>query len=217
MVDGSSVAQALADLTGGRATVEYSGWRERQGLLALEAGFALVFAEGGLWLAVEPEADLLRVCVARLLNEDFELGWADSDVDAALRGAGGALALEVVRRAALAGAPRLELSRPAKDGWLLGCTLTVRLGDRPFRCQVWAGEPSPGSTSAPSPPVGAHRRGRLSALGRLTLALPWVLGSCVATASEVQTVAVGDVWLPGAGWFGDPRSESAWSPMSAAR
>lgn len=50
---------------------------------------------------------------------------------------------------------------------------------------------------------------RLDDLGDVTLSLPIVAAASVAPRRETLDLGVGDVWMPGAGWFGDARDARA--------
>ncbi len=163
------------------------------------------FPAHGVRFTLWPEPDLLRVCVARLLEQEFELGWADTGVDAALRGAGAALVLEVARRAARGEAPELTTEGLGEGAWLLFGHATLCLAGKPYRFELCA---EPVALDRPLPvstvPVG------LSRLGAVRLRVPWVCAvSCVSVAT-LRGLEVGDVWLPGkSAWLGGETALSA--------
>jgi flagellar motor switch/type III secretory pathway protein FliN len=146
---------------------------------------------------------LLRLSVARLLGEEFELGWADAGMDATLRGAGAALVLDICRQLSRGEAPELSgpLEEPSAPAF--GCRLTVHVRGKPYAVAVELEATSGGLAS------GCQMlTGRLGALGAVPIALPWVCAVSEATVGLVQMLSVGDVWLPGDGWVdaSDPLS-----------
>jgi flagellar motor switch/type III secretory pathway protein FliN len=162
---------------------------------ALES-VTLQFSEQGLCVSLLPEADLVRACVARLLGQEFELGWADTGIDAALRGAGAALVLEVARRAAKQQAPELCAVGTASSPWLLHGKLTLRVAGKPYRLEVWVEALAASPREPTSATVGLAR------LGELPLAVPWVCAVSSITLAALGQLALGDVWLPGrAAWL----------------
>jgi flagellar motor switch/type III secretory pathway protein FliN len=146
----------------------------------------------GVRVTLLPEPDLTRACVARLIGQGFELGWADAGIDAALRGAGAALALEVARRAARAEPPELVSEGSSDQGWVSSGQATLRLGGKPYRLDVCA----EALQLAHSVPV-VKRRTNLSRLGEVTIAVPWVAALSTATLADIDGLQVGDVWVPG--------------------
>jgi type III secretion system YscQ/HrcQ family protein len=135
--------------------------------------------------------------VARLLDQEFQLGWADTAVDAALRGAGAALALEVARRAARLEAPELAAEDTARSGWLLCGGASLSLGGRPYRVDVCMGLEGAAAAGGLRPPTELRR------LGALRLRVPWVAALSSVALGVLERLEVGDVWLPGAeSWVG---------------
>ena len=182
--------------------------------------FALSFPALGIGLWARPEVELTRAAVARLLDQDYQLGWADTGLDAALRGAGAALALEVARRAARGEAPELCSSASgssasgaaasatlglAPGGWLLRGAATVRLGGRPYRLELCAAELAHGE-----PTLRRRAPTRLARLGSVRLRVPWVGAVSSISLGTLQALSIGDVWLPGAdAWLGGEPALSA--------
>lgn len=167
--------------------------RSAQHAPSLFDAHTLQFPTLGLRVTLWPEPDLARACVARLLGQGFELGWADTGIDAALRGAGAALALEVARRAARGEAPELVTDEAASDAeWLSPGQATVRLGGKPYRLELSAetvklGRPVPALRPLPV----------LARLGAVSLRVPWIAALSAATVGDVEGLGVGDVWVPG--------------------
>lgn len=202
-VDLGRLSRALVQLLGDDVLLADVVLAERRSAPApsIVEAHVIQFPGLGLRVALWPEPDLTRACVARLLGQGFELGWADTGIDAALRGAGAALALEVARRAARGDAPQLCPEAEPRSEWGSAGHATLRLGGKPYRVALRAeavelGRPLP----EVRPPA------LLSRLGALPLRVPWVGALSTATVSDVESLGVGDVWVPGeAAWVGaDP-------------
>ncbi len=200
-LDLARLPQALGQLLGEDASlvgVELS--QRRRSELAVPAMFdalAVSFPGIGLRLTLWPEPELARACVARLLGQGFELGWADAGIDAALHGASSALALEIARRSARSEAPELVSDTVPDDAWVSAGRATLRLAGKPYRAEVCAealelGRPLP----ALKHPVALAR------LGEAPIGVPWVAAQSTATVADVDGLEVGDLWVPGANaWF----------------
>jgi len=206
-LDGSRLGRALSELLGDDVQLSLDSSECRRldtpPFTGMEA-LGLRFAVQGLRLWVRPEPDLWRHCVARLLDQEFQLGWADTPIDAALRGAGAALVLEVARRGARAEAPELtapELTAEltANPAWLLQGGASVRIGGRPYRVELCAALERAGAARQRAPI-------ELRRLGALRLRVPWVGAVSSVSRRQLEGLALGDVWLPGAGaWVaGEP-------------
>jgi type III secretion protein Q len=174
----------------------------------------LAFPRLGLRCVVRPEPELARAVVARLLGQNFELGWADATIDAALRGAGAALALEIARRAARDEAPELVTEATTGAEWQSAGHATLRLGGKPYRVEL-----SAEALELGRPAIAGKSPTRLSRLGSLPIRLPWVAAFSAATVSEIEGLSVGDVWLPGkASWVGsEPLSAGLLAAPCSAR
>lgn len=195
-VDPSRVNAALQDLLGddaqlGAAELVERSPEERAARGTLE-GVAIDFPGHGLHVFVRPEPELWRACVARLLEQEFELGWADTGIDAALRGAGAALVLEVARRVSRAEAPSLSNDADVRGAHALEGALTLRLGEKPYRCDLSVEISAPGRGAAVRPPP------RLAQLGAARVAVPWVAAVSCAPVQALEQLEPGDVWIPGA-------------------
>jgi type III secretion protein Q len=201
-VDPERLSAALSQLLG--ADVELSGVdvaEQRSAELdgpSMYDAHTLAFPAFGWRVTLWPEPDLARACVARLLGQGFELGWADAGIDAALRGASAALALELARRAARTEAPELISDAAPAAPWSSVGHATLRLGGKPYRLELRAetlalGRPAPAARSA----------GALARLGDAPIAVPWLAAVSLSTVTELEGLAVGDVWVPGAeAWLG---------------
>jgi hypothetical protein len=199
-LDWARVGGALGELLGDDVQFAAAEFECRGGAappFALAECLALRFPVHGLRLWLRPEPELWRSAVARLLDQEFQLGWADTAVDAALRGAGAALALEVARRAARLEAPELAAEDAARPGWFLCGRASLALGGRPYRVEVCVGLEGAPATAGRRPPAELRR------LGALRLRVPWVAALSSVPLGVVERLEVGDVWLPGAeGWVG---------------
>src|SRR6185295_3466411 len=107
--------------------------RPRAELPARPNALVLGFPGTGLRVTLHPEPELARLCVARLLKQDFELGWPDTELDPALRGASAALALEVARRTARREAPDLNCASEPQGSLALELELSLRVDQRAYR------------------------------------------------------------------------------------
>ncbi|HVZ31700.1 MAG TPA: FliM/FliN family flagellar motor switch protein, partial [Polyangiaceae bacterium] len=136
--------------------------------------------------------------------QDFQLGWADAGLDAALRGAGAALLLETARRAARGEAPELVAEVAPAAEWLLCGSVTLRLADKPYAVE-WFME-----AFGRAPALRRTPRG-LGALGQIPLRVPWVCAVSSATLSMLEGLSMGDVWIPGSqAWLaGEPALTAA--------
>ncbi|HTV21002.1 MAG TPA: hypothetical protein VMG12_20090, partial [Polyangiaceae bacterium] len=135
-IDATRLSRAIGQLLGDDAelgdVVLVEQRRGAEPAPTLFDGHTIQFPTLGLRVTLWPEPDLARACVARLLGQNFELGWADTGIDAALRGASAALALEVARRASRSEAPELVASDAgAHAEWLSAGQATLRLGGKP--------------------------------------------------------------------------------------
>src|SRR5688572_6373161 len=159
-------------------------------------GIVLGFPGTGVRLTLHPEAELARLCVARLLKQEFELGWPDAELDPALRGASAALALEVARRTARREAPDLSCASEPQGALALELELSLSVEQRAYRirceCERVA---SPARSFEPRAPIELER------LGSLPLAVPWVAAVFALTPQSIAAAEVGDVWLPAGGWL----------------
>jgi flagellar motor switch/type III secretory pathway protein FliN len=170
-----------------------------------EHSVTLEFPEHALRLTLQPEADLVRVCVARVLEQEFELGWADTGIDAALRGAFAALALEVLRRAARREAPELAEPGELQSPWLLRGSISVRFAAKPYRVELWVEQ----LEIAPRARAARARVG-LARLGGVRIRVPWVSAVSSIELTALGGLQIGDVWLPGASaWLGGDAPLSA--------
>jgi len=196
-IDVARLGRALGQLLGDDAelgdVVLVEQRRAEQPEPGLFDAHTIQFPALGLRVTLWPEADLARACVARLLGQNFELGWADTGIDAALRGASAALALEVARRAARGEAPQLVTTDGgAHAEWLSAGQATLRLGGKPYRVEL-----SAEAVELGRPVPNLRPSALLSRLGSVPLRVPWVAALCAATVSDVEGLGVGDVWVPG--------------------
>ena len=207
-LDSARLVRGLEELLGDdvRASIELCGAPTSREAKKPGLTLSVRFVGRGLRFDVMPEAELLRAAVARLLEQDFELGWADTDVDPPLAGAGAALLLEAARRAARSEAPELMLSSaptelapndPALEGFYISGRATVWLADKPYGVDVSIRRvPTPERREPKLAP-------RLSRLGDVRLSVPWVSAVSSVAVAELTRLGIGDVWVPGASaWLG---------------
>lgn len=197
-LDASRALSALEQLLGVDAKAELAldvatgGGGEQLG----DSWLTLRVPGQGLRLDLQPEPELVRFAVARLLAQDFELGWADAGVDPPLAGAGAALLLEVARRAAVSEAPELALppglGEPLPAEPHLSGRLTLWLDGRPYRADILV-------HARGVPPPALQRRARIGRLGEARVAVPWVCAVSCIEASALMALRAGDIWVAGAG------------------
>jgi flagellar motor switch/type III secretory pathway protein FliN len=190
-----SALAAIASLLGATVSAELVSSEVKPRDAATSAELGVAFPATGLCVVLRPEPDLARYCVARLLKQEFELGWPDTELDPSLRGAIAALVLEVARRAAPHEAPELFSAGESEGDWALCYVATLRIEGRAYRLQLECERLRP-TTRAFSPRPSFD----LTRLGALPLAVPWVAALFWLSPQALAAAAVGDVWLPRAGW-----------------
>jgi flagellar motor switch/type III secretory pathway protein FliN len=162
--DYERLGRALGELLGDDTKLRTAELDTRRGgtvpLSGLEC-LSLRFPVHGLRLWLRPEPELWRCAVARLLDQDFQLGWADTSIDATLRGAGAALVLELARRSARAEAPELAPSESPSPTWVLAGTVSVQLGERLYRVELCVGQERASGVAGLVPPAQLERLGAL--------------------------------------------------------
>jgi type III secretion system YscQ/HrcQ family protein len=131
-----------------------------------------------------------------LLKQEFELGWPDTELDPSLRGAIAALVLEVARRAAPHEAPELFAAGEPDGEWTLCYAVSLRIEGRAYRVSFECERLRSTLRSFARRPSFD-----LTRLGALPLAVPWVCALFWLSPQALAAAAVGDVWLPRAGWF----------------
>jgi flagellar motor switch/type III secretory pathway protein FliN len=194
--DYERLGRALKELLGDDVRLETAELDTRRGGTVPFSGLeclSLRFPVHGVRLWLRPEPELWRCALARLLDQDFQLGWADSTIDATLRGAGAALLLELARRSARAEAPELAPSEAPSPAWPLVGTASVRVGERLYRVELCVGQERASGVAGVLPPPALER------LGELRLRVPWVAALSSIALELLESLQVGDVWLPGAG------------------
>ncbi len=150
-------------------------------------------ADGALALALEMEAALAAEVTAPFVNRQPTLTDPHARLEPALRGALSAVIVEAARRSGARVPLRARSDAPsAMTG--VRAEATLLLGERPYGVVAYAsarGAPTRGETFEPD----------LSALGGLRIAVPLVVALSSGTREEVESLRVGDVWLPGEGFF----------------
>lgn len=192
-----SALGALASLLGATVSAELVSCEVKPRSASASAELGVTFPATGLCVVLRPEADLARYCVARLLKQEFELGWPDTELDPSLRGAIAALVLEVARRAAPHEPPELCNGADPDGDWSLCYTAALRIEGRTYRLLLECERLQPSTRAfAPRPLLDLTR------LGALPLAVPWVAALFWLSPQALAAAAIGDVWLPRAGWVG---------------
>jgi flagellar motor switch/type III secretory pathway protein FliN len=189
-VDG--LAAALGSVLAADVTITVNDVTPRSTPPSADRSVHVGTGDATLLLSIEPSAALASVLLARVLERPVKLVGADTPLDAPIRGALTALAVEVARRAR--GTSELVALGDAPSGHGLGLRATVLIDERPYGVSVWAGI---GVGSA----HGAGRTETLDDLGDTPISVPLVAAESTATGREIVDLAPGAVWMPGAGWF----------------
>jgi flagellar motor switch/type III secretory pathway protein FliN len=143
--------------------------------------------------SIAPDAALASALLAKILERPSRLVDPAAPLTPPLRGALAAIALEAARRTP--GAPELVALRdaPATTHGIM-VEVTLLLDERPYGLSAWA---APGTV-----PTGAPTRvPSIADLGDLPLSVPLVAAASTALFGETSDLSVGDVWLPGKGWY----------------
>jgi flagellar motor switch/type III secretory pathway protein FliN len=201
-----SLSSALASVIGADVEIVVRDVSEASSTPSAERALHLATADSSVWVSVEPDADFASVVLSRLLGRTVRLVDTDAALDAPLRGAIAALAIEVARRAG--GTSELVVRRddtPATGG--LSARATVRVDGRPYGVSAWA---ALGSAPAPA----RSRDAALGDLGETPISVPLVAGEFLALSREIAETSPGDAWMPGEGWFAgaEARSNSVRDP-----
>lgn len=214
--DYERLGRALKELLGDDVRLEAAELDTRRGGTVPFTGpecVSLRFPVHGVRLWLRPEPDLWRCALARLLDQDFQLGWADSSIDATLRGAGSAVLLELARRSARAEAPELAPSEAPSPAWPLVGTASVRVGERLYRVELCVAQERASGVAGVLPPPALER------LGELRLRVPWVAALSSIPLELLECLQAGDVWLPGTdAWVaGEPGEAGVLVPPGSRR
>lgn len=160
----------------------------------------LTSIDGVLRVAIESGPELTNAVLARLLERGAKVSDANATESAALRGAFAAFLIEAARRSGGSIAWRAVPDAPStSDG--VAIDATVFIDERPYGVRAVVSE-NPKPTHDLADPV------RLRDLDALPLTLAIVAGVSAGPRAALTTLAVGDVWLPGEGWFCNARKPS---------
>jgi flagellar motor switch/type III secretory pathway protein FliN len=161
----------------------------------LNAERALCFEtiDGSVAIAVELEAALSSLLLARVLQRTTGLTALDTPLDAVSRGALAALGVEAARRAGATLPLRARRDEPegGHDARVDGC---VDVDGRAYHVAacLYVRE---------IPAARPLAETDLRALGDLPIRVPIVAAVSLAARDELATLAPGDVWLPGRGFL----------------
>jgi type III secretion system YscQ/HrcQ family protein len=153
----------------------------------------LASIDGALRVAIESGPELTNAVLARLLERGAKISDPNATESAALRGAFAALLIEAARRAGGAIVWRAVPDAPRTTGGV-ALDATVFIDEKPYGVRIVASE-DPKPTHDFADPV------RLRDLDALPLTLAIVAGVSAGARDALAALAVGDVWLPGEGWF----------------
>ncbi|HEX9619087.1 MAG TPA: FliM/FliN family flagellar motor switch protein [Polyangiaceae bacterium] len=198
-VDATKIEAALSDVVGSpveiviRGVVSSHSVREKYGtLLGFEVG------DGGVAFELNVEHELGAALVGRVLGRAPRLSAPNAALDPALGGALAAIVVESARRTeGMLPLRFLDGGRgavPASDDERAVVYATLLLDGRPYELSAVL-RASPFANERDTNAVSFAR------LGKLEIAVPLVAGLGAASRDEVESLAPGDVWLPGDGWW----------------
>jgi Type III flagellar switch regulator (C-ring) FliN C-term len=197
-VDHERLARALAELVGTPVEIltTYFGVASFEQAASSDVSIVLGTADEAVRIELCIERDLATKVVAAVVGRPDRLHDPRAPIDGALAGATAAIVCAVARRAH----GFAEALRPLGPG-----VLRLQPGERRFeiRATVLIGEDAYGVRarlaltrihSAPPPDVDL-----LTSLGSLPISIPVVIATATASREEIEALAPGDVFLPGAG------------------
>jgi len=198
--DVGSLSSALASVIGADVEIVLRDVSEGTSTPSAERALHLATTDSSVLISVEPDADLASVLLSRLLGRTVRLVDPGAGLDAPLRGALAALAVEVARRSG--GTSELVVrgdDAPATGG--LSARATILVDGRPYGVSTWA---ALGKMPARAPSRGAA----LGDLGETPISVPLVAAEFVALAREIAEMSPGDAWMPAGGWFAAAEARS---------
>lgn len=200
-----SIAHALADVLGEPAEIVSTQVTTTLELPSSRPHAACLFesTDGATRVLVEIEPELAAHAVARVLGRPAALIDRNRSVPPSVEGAVSGLALAVARRAAVRDAlvltaigssARTAFARSERST-IVVLAVTVVLGGEAFRVMLSV-LPAPVPTRRDTPFGVAELR----ELGDVRLALPVVAAVCGIDADAIESMMLGDVFLPSEGW-----------------
>jgi flagellar motor switch/type III secretory pathway protein FliN len=187
--------RSLGELVGSDVRISPRAFRTGQpaqyGRCTLE--FAL---DDSVQVRLELEPAMVSAAVGRTLGQPRGLDNLSDDIDPSLLGAIAAIVAEASRRSGIPTVRRAGVSDPT--GVALGLDATIVLDDRAYLVQLWAWSVCPARD-----PISAEPS--LDGWRDVQVALPLVVGAALASPAELESLGVGDAWLPGQGFWLDYR------------
>jgi flagellar motor switch/type III secretory pathway protein FliN len=203
-VDPALLETALAQVLGGEPRLYVHDQRAADappdratgGLPPARVYLASPQGSAGACLAVDNQ--LAARLVARLLGRSAPLDSPQAPLEPMLEGALSAVAAEIARRVLPPGGAPLCVvpPHPLEAGLELRGSLLYEDQSYAVGAWLWA-EPRP---TGGAPLAGRSVLGR-SVPGELEIELPVVIGLCLTHAAELASLAVGDAWSCGQGWW----------------
>ncbi len=154
--------------------------------------------DGALRVAIDCGPDLMNAVLTRLLERGAKISDPNATESPALRGAFAAFLIEAGRRAGGSIVWRaVPDGPPTSDG--VAIDATVFIDEKPYGVHAVVSE-DPKPTHEAADPV------RLRDLDSLPLTLVIIAAVSAGSRAALAALSVGDVWLPGEGWFCNTRN-----------
>jgi type III secretion protein Q len=182
-----NIARALGELTSSEVVIVTRNLRA--GMPPGDDAIPLEVGDHRVAVGVDPA--LASLLLSRVLGRPAGIDGGGA-LDPSLRGALGALVAEAARRGG--GSDPIRVARESSREPSLCLDATVLVDGTPFAARVWV---KPGGQPA------RFEAPALAALGDLPISIPLVVGVALADPAELASLAVGDAWLAGEGFFID--------------
>lgn len=184
---------SLGELVGSDVRISLRTMKTGEPTRAQPCALALTL-DGSVQVRLDLEPAFVAAVVGRTLGQGSGLDSLADSVDPALLGAMGALIAEASRRSGVSAARRCASDEPS--GIALGLDATIVLDEAAYSARVWAWPVHVAGTRLPAEPL-------LDRWRDLLVVLPLVVGASLATPAELESLGVGDAWLPGQGFWLD--------------
>jgi len=149
--------------------------------------------DDNLELLVEIEAALADTIIAGLLRQAPGVAGEDVLESAAVRGFLGRIGVEAARSSSPPVQLRFHATPPGREpACAVGVSATLLLDGKPYAVRLALGRTGPEASPAPL---------ALERLAGIPLRLALMGGACVARREELTALGVGDILLPGAGFW----------------
>jgi flagellar motor switch/type III secretory pathway protein FliN len=202
-VDPALLETALAQVLGGEPRLYMHDQRAADAPDRTPGGLPparvyLASPQGSAGACVAVDNQLAARMVARLLGRPEPVDSPRAPLDPTLEGALSAVAAEIARRALPAGGAPLRVvpPHPLEPGLELRGSLLYDDQSYAVGAWLWA-EPRPTGGAPLAGPSGLERR----VPRELEIELPLVIGLCLTHAAELASLAIGDAWSCGEGWW----------------